>query len=456
MEDDVPEPQETSHPSIEMDVDAFPHQEAKNHGDGGTKSVFTQTDLVLTRSVSTETDQELTKPGAQSVSSPLSFPSVCSTSFSDPCVPSTSFSVPSPSTQFQKVPPLKIKLPALAKVSKKKETTGQVLQKVDKKCINLHLLAKPYRKCKLNADIDAFVVGKGTNFRKGSFAKGGSAFVYRLKVEGQDYAVKVLKKKWHDIEVLQEVTVMRRVTKKNKEHLLMGLISFFLSKTGIPVFVMKFMERGTLKSEIELRFKDAPQSFFTFPEVLHVYQNILEALAFMNKEGLVHRDLKPENVMLDSEGTVVLADFGQSTYNCARDLEWNYGSLAFSPPELWGEKDAFRLGQLSVTTDVYSLGVILGSVLTLENEFPIHFEIPLNKYDDDLRQKILDWFKAKPTLVEFLKKFDATYASFPELVYYFVELDPSKRPTPKEQLAKNLFPNIPRQKIQQSRLRKIK
>ena len=69
-----------------------------------------------------------------------------------------------------------------------------MLQKVVKDDINLHLLAKPYRKCKLNADIDAFLVGKGSNFIEGCLGNGGSAFVYRLKHRGQDYAVKVLKK----------------------------------------------------------------------------------------------------------------------------------------------------------------------------------------------------------------------------------------------------------------------
>ena len=90
----------------------------------------------------------------------------------------------------------------------------------------------------------------------------------------------------------------------------MGLVSFFVSETGLPVFVMKYMERGSLQDEFIGVLKDN-ESLFMFGEVLHVYQNTLEALSFMNEEGLVHRDLKLENILLDSEGTVVLADFGK-------------------------------------------------------------------------------------------------------------------------------------------------
>ena len=69
----------------------------------------------------------------------------------------------------------------------------------------------------------------------------------------------------------------------------------------------------------------------------------------------MYRDLKPENILIDSEGHVVLTDFGLSENNFGpRDISFEYcGSPEYMSPEMLLEKGH---GQM---LDIYSLGALL-------------------------------------------------------------------------------------------------
>lgn len=135
---------------------------------------------------------------------------------------------------------------------------------------------------------------------------------------------------------------------------------------GNPYIIMEYCSGGDLISAVEKGHVS---------DYSRIAESILLGLRDLHKNGKVHRDLKPENVLLRSDGTAVLTDFGISGDRNKRMTERNiigtpkevFGTYAYMPPEQVNPKrgDATVLP----TTDIYSFGVMMYQLLTYEMPF---------------------------------------------------------------------------------------
>jgi WD40 repeat protein/serine/threonine protein kinase len=92
---------------------------------------------------------------------------------------------------------------------------------------------------------------------------------------------------------------------------------------------------------------------------------VADALGYAHKQGILHRDIKPSNLLLDTHGTVWVADFGLAKADDQRDLTHSgdvLGTLRYMPPEAFEGKSDSR-------GDVYALGLTLYELLALRPAF---------------------------------------------------------------------------------------
>jgi eukaryotic-like serine/threonine-protein kinase len=114
-----------------------------------------------------------------------------------------------------------------------------------------------------------------------------------------------------------------------------------------------------------LPLADAAGSDSRWRLVARVGAEAADALHYAHQQGVLHRDIKPGNLLLDAHGTVWITDFGLAKLSAEQGLTSTgdiLGTLQYMAPE------SFK-GQADARSDVYSLGVTLYELLTLEPPF---------------------------------------------------------------------------------------
>jgi len=94
-------------------------------------------------------------------------------------------------------------------------------------------------------------------------------------------------------------------------------------------------------------------------------RQILSALRFAHRHGIVHRDIKPHNVLVDAEGRVKVTDFGIARSGTSQMTET--GSIVGTAQYLSPEQA--KGAEVDQRSDLYSLGVVLYELLTGKTPF---------------------------------------------------------------------------------------
>src|SRR6187402_1525385 len=123
---------------------------------------------------------------------------------------------------------------------------------------------------------------------------------------------------------------------------------------GTYYIAMEHIEGRTLK---ELLIARGPSPLAI---AIDYTRQILSALRFAHRNGIVHRDIKPHNVIVDGEGRVKVMDFGIARAGASQMTE--AGSIIGTAQYLSPEQA--RGAPVDQTSDLYSTGIVLYELLT--------------------------------------------------------------------------------------------
>jgi serine/threonine protein kinase len=134
---------------------------------------------------------------------------------------------------------------------------------------------------------------------------------------------------------------------------------------GTYYIAMEFLDGRSLK---ELIVGRGPAPIKT---AIDYARQILAAVGFAHKHGIVHRDIKPHNVLVGPEGRLKVTDFGIARSGASQMTE--VGSIIGTAQYLSPEQA--RGAQVDQTSDLYSVGVVLSEMLT--GQVPFTGDTPL-------------------------------------------------------------------------------
>ncbi|XP_047455393.1 serine/threonine-protein kinase Sgk2b [Mugil cephalus] len=137
---------------------------------------------------------------------------------------------------------------------------------------------------------------------RGSF---GKVLLARHRKQGGYFAVKVLQKQMIvQRKEQRHVMVERSVLLKGLQHPFLVGLHFSFQTPNMLYFVLDYVNGG------ELFYHLQREGSFPEPRAAFYAAEMAAALGYLHSLNVVYRDLKPENILLDSEGHVMLTDFG--------------------------------------------------------------------------------------------------------------------------------------------------
>ncbi len=191
--------------------------------------------------------------------------------------------------------------------------------------------------------------------------RGGMGTVYLAERDDDEYhkqvAIKVVRRGLDTEDILRRFRNERQILARLDHPNIARLLDGGTTEDGLPYFVMEYVEGLPVIEYCE-------RNEISTTERLHLFRSVCSAVHYAHQNLVIHRDIKPGNILVTSDGTPKLLDFGiaklleqtetaQATRTNLRAMTPEYAS----PEQARGEA-------VTTASDIYSLGVLLYQLLT--------------------------------------------------------------------------------------------
>jgi len=223
--------------------------------------------------------------------------------------------------------------------------------------------------------------------------RGGMGAVYLAERADEQYkkqvAIKLIKRGMDTDSVLRHFRNERQILASFDHPNIARLFDGGTTKDGLPYFVMEYIEGVPINQYCSAHG-------LSVVERLKLIREACAAVSYAHRHTVIHRDIKMSNILVTSEGTPKLLDFGIAkilqpgiesealmTMTGVRPMTPEYAS----PEQVRGEP-------VTTASDVYSLGVVLYELLT--GRSPYHFT---SRSPSDVVREITNTEPPRPSTV---------------------------------------------------------
>ena len=218
--------------------------------------------------------------------------------------------------------------------------------------------------------------GAGTPERVGAWrlvaevGRGGMGTVWRAeRADGafeQTVAVKLVRPELATEILRRRLVAERRILAGLQHESIARLLDGGVTADGLPYLVLEFVDGEPIDSWCHRRSLPVAGR-------LRLFLAVCAAVEFAHRKLVLHRDIKSSNVLVDGQGRPKLLDFGIAKLLGPDSEGADWTALGFARPLTpeWASPEQLRGDPLTTASDVYSLGVLLCSILT--GERPHHW-----------------------------------------------------------------------------------
>ena len=189
--------------------------------------------------------------------------------------------------------------------------------------------------------------------------EGGMGVVYLAERQdlGSLVALKLLRDAWLSPARRERFGAEQRTLAQLNHPSIARLYDADTLSDGTPFFVMEYVE-GLPLTDYCARHQ------CSIERRLQLFRQVCEAVQYAHSNAVIHRDLKPSNILVRSDGTIRLLDFGiaKQIESLEVPAHQTMTGLRLMTPA-YAAPEQIRGQRLGVQTDVYSLGVVLYELL---------------------------------------------------------------------------------------------
>lgn len=213
---------------------------------------------------------------------------------------------------------------------------------------------------------DASLIGRrlGVYRLVSEIGRGGMGAVYLAERDDGEFrqraAVKIVKRGMDTDFIVRRFRNERQILAALDHPYIARLYDGGTTDDGLPFFVMEYIEGAPVYG-----YSDARK--LSIAERLQLFVRICEAVEYAHENLIIHRDIKPSNIIVTTDGTPKLLDFGIAKIldpELAGDsIDPTATAMRMMTPE-YASPEQVRGEAVTKSSDVYSLGVLLYELLT--------------------------------------------------------------------------------------------